>query len=159
METVHVLVISGNLDDVRQIRDLLSTSSGAMVRYHVESEEDYAEALKGLVRNQYDVYLVDQIVSNSQLSGVDLVKKANAGGCRAPVLLLTTLADEHIDWAVDDAGAAGYINKHLDLHERTLCNAIRLALKHNKDVTEVREQLKELQRQVAELVHSFEKRG
>jgi FixJ family two-component response regulator len=92
------------------------------------------------------------------MSGTDLVKKANAGGCRSPVLVLTTLPDEDMDWALDDAGAAGHVNKHLDFHERTLRNAIRTAIKHNKDVTEVREQLRELQRQVAELIQAFERR-
>ena len=159
METVHVLVVSDNRDDIQQIRDLLFTDTGAMVRYHVESEENHIEALKGLVRNRYDVYLIDQIIPNSRLSGIDLVKKANAGGCRVPVLLLTTMADEDIDWAVDDAGAAGYVNKHLDFCERTFRNAIRYAIRHNKDVIEVRGQLKELQRQVAELVHAFERKS
>lgn len=158
METVHVLVVSDNQSDIEQIRDLLATSSGAMVRFHVESEMDYASALRSLVRNQYDVYLVDQIVPGSQMSGTDLVKKANAGGCRSPVLVLTTLPDEDMDWALDDAGAAGHVNKHLDFHERTFRNAIRTAIKHNKDVTEVREQLRELQRQVAELIQAFERR-
>lgn len=158
METVHVLVVSDNQSDIEQIRDLLATSSGAVVRFHVESEMDYASALRSLVRNQYDVYLVDQIVPGSQMSGIDLVKKANAGGCRSPVLVLTTLPDEDMDWALDDVGAAGHINKHLDFHERTFRNAIRTAIKHNKDVTEVREQLRDLQRQVSELIQAFERR-
>jgi DNA-binding NarL/FixJ family response regulator len=158
METVHVLVVSDNQSDIEQIRDLLATSSGAMVHFHVESEVDYASALRSLVRNQYDVFLVDHIVPGTQMSGTDLVKKANAGGCRSPVLVLTTLPDEDMDWALDDAGAAGHVNKHLDFHERTLRNAIRTAIKHNKDVTEVREQLRELQRQVAELIQAFERR-
>lgn len=159
METIHILVVSDNQNDIERIRDILATSSGAMVRFHVESEMDYASALRSLVRNQYDVYFVDQIVPGSQMSGIDLVKKANAGGCRSPVLVLTTLPDEDMDWALDDAGATGHVNKHLDLHERTLRNAIRLAIKHNKDVTEVREQLRELQRQVADLVQTFDRRG
>jgi DNA-binding NarL/FixJ family response regulator len=158
METTHVLVVTDNQNDIEQIQDLLSTSSGEMTRYHVESEKDYSSALKSLVRNQYDVYLIDQIVPNAKLSGIDLVKKANAGGCRAPILILTTLNDEDIAWALDDAGAAGHINKHLDFHERTFRNAIRLAIKHNGDVMEVREQLGDLQEQVADLVRKFERR-
>jgi len=159
METIHVLIVSDNQSDIEEIRNMLASSSGAMVRFHVESEMDYASALRSLVRNQYDVYLVDQIIPNSQMSGVDLVKKANAGGCRSAALLLTTMPDEDIDWAADDAGFAGHVNKHLDFQERTFRNAIRFAIQHNKDVTEVREQLRELQRQVSTLIQSFDRRG
>lgn len=159
METVHVLVVSDNPSDIDKIRDLLHTESGAPIRYHVEFGEEYSESLKSLVRNGYDVYLIDQIVPNTKLSGVDLAKKANAGGCRSPILLLTTLPDEDVDWALDDAGAAGHINKNLDFEERTFRNAIREAIRHYRDVTEVREQLRALRRQVAELAQTFERRG
>lgn len=159
METIHVLIVSDNQSEIEQIRDLLSTDSGAMVRYHVESEMDYATALRCLVGNKYDVFLVDQIVPNVRLSGMDLVKKANAGGCRSPVLLLTTIPEEDIGWALDDAGAAGYINKNLDFHDRIFQNAIRTAIRHNQDVMDVRNQLRALQRQVAELIQAFNRRG
>lgn len=129
------------------------------MRYHVESEEGHHEALKSLVRNRYDVYLVDQIVPNTKLSGIDLVKKANAGGCRSPVLLLTVQSDEDVEWAVEDSGAVGHLNKNLDFSERTFQNAIRHAIHYNKSVLDVREQLTELQKQVAALIARFNHRG
>lgn len=158
METIHVLIVSDNRSDIAQICGLLAASSGATILFHVELETSYASALRSLVRNQYDVYLVDQMVTGSQESGADLVKKANAGGCRSPVLVLTSLPDEDVLSTLDDAGAAGHINKHLDLQERTLYNAIRTAIKYNKDVTEIREQLRDLQQQVAGLIQAFDRR-
>lgn len=158
METLHVLVISGNPSDVDTIKELLTTLPGENQHFHVESEEDYKESLKALVSNRYDVYLVDQIVPNSGVSGVDLVRKANAGGCRSSVLLLTAMTDEDIEWLVEESGAAGHVNRNLDFEPRTFRNAIRQSIIHNKDVAEIREQLRELQRQVSGLIHSFERR-
>jgi DNA-binding NtrC family response regulator len=158
METLHVLVVSGNESDIETIRGLLETAPGENQHYHVESEEDYKLALKALVSNKYDVYFVDQIVPNSGVSGVDLVHKANAGGCRSAVLLLTNMSDEEIEWFVEECGAAGHINRNLDYEERTLRNAIRTGISHSKDVAEIREQLRELQRQVSGLVHAFDRR-
>ena len=159
METVHVLIISDNRDEIERVRDLLRTEKGEAVRYHLDVVSEYRSALRDLVRNTYDIYLVDQIVPDAQLSGVELIQKANAGGCRSPILLLTTMSDEDISWALDDMGAAGHIHKYLDFQERAFRNAIRVALRHYRDVTEVREQLRDLQRQVAELLQTFERRG
>lgn len=150
-----MLVVSDNRQDIEEIRALLDTGPGASIRFHVESEEDYHGALKSLVRNKYDVYLVDQIVPNSQHSGIDLIKRANAGGCSAPVLLLTSMADEDIEWAIEDCGAVSHVNKTLDFTERTFQNAVRYAIRHYRAVLEVRDQLRELQKQVSELVHRF----
>lgn len=158
METIHLLIVSDNHSEIAMMRDMLETGTGSVTRYHVEVERDPTAALRSLVRNTYDVYLVDQIVPNSKISGVELVKKANAGGCRSPVLLLTTMPDEDVDWALDDAGAAGHVHKHLDFVERTFRNAIREAIRHHKDVTDIQSQLRQLQSQIAELIHLFNRR-
>ncbi len=158
METVHVLVVSDNANDIAKIEDLLRTEVGSTHRFHVELEDRYMEALKALVGNKYDVYLVDQIVPNSGVSGVDLIRKANAGGCRSPLLLLTTLSDEDVEIPIEECGAAGHINKNLDFESRVFRNALRYAISHNSDVLEVRQQLTELQRQVSGLIHAFDRR-
>lgn len=157
MDTVQILIVSDNLSDISEIRSLLSRA-GTETSFSVDFDQDPTSALRSLVRNRYDIYLVDQFVPSSNLSGIDFAKKANAGGCRSPILLLTTMEDDEVDWASDDAGAAGYVNKKLDMQERTLLHAIRSAIKHNVDVVEVREQLKELQRQVSDLIHAFDRR-
>lgn len=159
METIQVLVVSDNHQDINRIVELLSATPGSDLLFHVKSEGDYNGALKALVRNAYDVYLVDQIVQNTKMSGIDLVKKANVGGCRSPVLLLTTMSDEDIDWAVEDSGAMGHVNKNLDFTWRTFRNAIRFAIRYHKNVLGIQKQLTELQRQVADLITKFNHRG
>jgi DNA-binding response OmpR family regulator len=128
---------------------------GSNLRFHIESEEDQNKALRALVSNRYDAYLIDQIVPNSALSGADLTKKAHAGGCRSPVLLLTSLSDDDMEMIVEDCGASGHINKSLDLEERPLRNIMRFATRHNRQILEVREQLRDLQGQVANLIRKF----
>ena len=153
METIHVLVITDNRQDVEEIKDLLRPN----LHFHVESEEDHQQALRALVSNRYDAYLIDHVVPNSALSGADIVRKAHAGGCHSPILLLTTMSDDDMDVIVDDCGASGHINKTLDFDSRTLQNIIRFATCHNRQILEVREQLRDLQIQVADLIRKFDR--
>jgi FixJ family two-component response regulator len=83
--------------------------------------------------------------------GLDLLKRANAGGCVTPAILLTTQSDEDFDWAADDAGAAGFLHKHLDMHERVLKHAIRYATRHFQQLQEIRTHLTHVQQQMIDV--------
>lgn len=151
METIHMLVVSDNADDIDQIKALLASQAGARTHYHVESTGDFQDALKALVRNTHDVYLLDQKLPDTQADGMDLLRRANAGGCSRPAILLTSMEDEDIEWAVEDIGAAGFLNRHLDLSERVLKHAIRHAVRHFQQLQEIREQLSVVQRQLIDV--------
>lgn len=151
METIHVLMISTNQSEISQVRDLLTTSTDATTHYRVDATADYAEALRALVRNNHDLFLVDYHLAGAGLSGIELLQRANAGGCTSPVILLTTLPDEDIAWAADDAGAACFLNTNLDLNERTLKLAIRHGVRYFHKLQELQELLTSVQKQLADL--------
>lgn len=159
METIHILVITDRPNDVESLRSLLSAKVGASVRYHVEEEGDWTEAIKSLIRNTYDVYLVEQGMNHYAGSGSDLIKKANAGGCRSATILMTLLSDEDVEWIVSECGATDHIHKTFDFEERTIRNSIRQAMRYNEDVQDIREQLRTIQQQISEMIRVFEKRG
>jgi len=118
--------------------------------YDVECEEDYADALRALVRNTHDVCILDH-VTGASLTGIEVLKRANAGGCVTPVILMTRMADDDIEWAADDAGAAGWLNRDLDLNDRTVKHVIRYAISHFKQLQDVQDNMTELQKQLAEI--------
>lgn len=151
METIHVLVVSDTQDDISLVREALTTNTDALTHYHVDTTADYAEALRALVRNNHDVFIVDYHFSGVGLNGLELLQRANAGGCSTPVILLSTLPDEDIVWAADDAGAACFLNKNFDLNERTLKLAIRHGVHYFHKLQELQELLASVQKQLAEL--------
>jgi CheY-like chemotaxis protein len=151
METIHVLMVSDNQDEISLVRELLTTNTDALTHYHVDATADYAEALRSLVRNNHDLFLVDYHFSGVGLSGIEMLQRANAGGCATPVILLSTLPDEDIAWAADDAGAACFLNKNLDLNERTLKLAIRHGVRYFHKLQELQDLLTSVQKQLADL--------
>jgi len=151
METTHVLVVSGDTDQIDEISRLLETTPGTSRRFHVEALTEYQEVLRALVRNTHDVFILDQKIPESPLTALELLQRANAGGCSSPVLVLTSLPDEDIEWAADDAGAAGFLHRDLDINERTLKHALRYAVTHFRQLQEMQELLSGVQRQLAEV--------
>lgn len=148
METIHVLVVSDCKEDVEQIKAVLSSPSGAYMHYHIEETSDFFEALKLMVRNTHDVYVLDQKFPDTGVDGLELLKRANAGGCTRPAILLTSMSDEEIEWAVDDVGAAGFLNRYLDLQERVVKHAVRYAVRHFTHLQEIQEKFSSVQKQL-----------
>jgi len=160
MNKIRVLLIDDNEEDISEIKDLLIEASGLGgaevdrskpqgIEYLVDVASTYTDAIRSLVQNKYDVYLLDYIIKDSPHNGIELLKRANAGGCVSPVVLMTSLADDDIDLAAEEAGAAGYINKKHDLEPRTLTHIIRYAVCHFRKLQEVQAQLSALQKQLS----------
>ena len=151
METIHVLVVSDCIEDVGRIKDVLSSRSGDHMHYHIEETSDFFDALKLMVRNTHDVYVLDQKFPNTSVDGMELLRRANAGGCSRPAILLTSMSDEEIDWAVDDVGAAGFLNRYVDIQERIVKHAIRYAVRHFKHLQEIQEKFNSVQKQLLDV--------
>lgn len=144
--TTRVLVIGS-----QDLADLVERLLGDPSAYEIDLRETYLDALKALVRNQHDVCLMDQHVSGTGLTSIEILKRVNAGGCTIPVILVTTLEDSSIDWAAEDSGAAGFLNRDLDLTERTLKHVIRYSISHFKQLQEMQEHMAEIQKQLADM--------
>ena len=157
METIHVLLINDNAEDIQEIRDLLTTGPDDTLHYHIDTTADYAETMRALVRNKHDIALIDYHLPGTSTSGVELLQRANAGGCSIPVILMSTLADGDIEWAAEDAGAACYLNKNFDMTERTLKLAIRHGVRYFKKLQEMQELLTTVQKQLVDLGRKFKR--
>jgi CheY-like chemotaxis protein len=163
MDTVRVLVISDDRAIVASIEELLSTSNTESLRYQVESTNGFQNALRALVSDSHDVFLLDYVVPGTGLTGIELVQRAHAGGCTSPIILLTQMLDESVHWAALVAGAADVLHKTLDLcphpdcplnrstdsPRRLLARAIRYATQHYQRLQVIQAQLSAVQEQLA----------
>ena len=88
-----------------------------------------ATAAIGMIRiraDEHDIYLIDQNLPDG--TGVELIRRANAGATTKPFILLTGFGSEDIDLAASEAGAVDYVEKHMVAAQ--LERSIRYAL-HN----------------------------
>lgn len=115
-ESIKVLLIEDDEDYYVLTRQLFFEYG-----YHLEWVSSYQEGLEAAVRCQHDVILVDYRLG--QGDGVELIREAQKGGCRTPMILLTGQGDRDVDMEAMHAGAAAYLVKNetrIALLERTM---------------------------------------
>ncbi len=118
---ISVLLIDDDEDDFYFIRSLLSNISWQ--QFKLEWLSDYDSALAALMREPFDVCLIDYRLG--QKSGLDLLKEAKDS--RAPFILLTGYGDYQVDVEAMKSGAADYLSKG-DLNATILERSIRYAI-------------------------------
>jgi two-component system cell cycle sensor histidine kinase/response regulator CckA len=121
--TVHVLVVDDEPSYGAFVQDVLAQPGRS--RYTVEYAATYTDGLRRLSDGDVDVGLIDYRLGSA--SGIDLVRHALAGGCRAPLIMLTGHGGDAIDQAALSAGAAEYLDKS-DLTPALLERTIRYAI-------------------------------
>jgi two-component system cell cycle sensor histidine kinase/response regulator CckA len=165
MDTIRVLVISDDRADVVLLKELLAQPTHPNTRYLVESVDNFQSALRSLVSDSHDIFLVDYHVPGMSITGVDLIQRAYAGGCTAPIILMTHITDELVHWAAEAAGAADILHKRADLcpHPdcplqrsvespgRILSRSIRYAVRHFQQLQLIQKQLDGVQKQLADV--------
>jgi signal transduction histidine kinase len=139
-EPVRVLIIEDDPDDLILIESTLASADGAV--FEVESVSTYGDGLQAALQCSHDVYLVDYRLGPG--SGVDVVRAAIAGGCQAPMIVLTGHGAHDVDVDAMRAGAVDYLIKG-EITARTMERAIRYAI----DRKRVEMELAETQRRLA----------
>lgn len=142
---VNILLVEDDEDDSLLIREWLAESRTA--RFTVERVSTYHNALESLSQGHHDVYLVDYRLGVH--SGVDLVRALIAGGCAAPVILLTGVGSRIVDLEAMEAGAADYLTK-AQLNADMLERSIRYALEHKRVAAALQTARDELELRVQE---------
>ena len=104
---LRILVVEDDEDDYVLVRDLLSESDES--RFHLEWVADYDAGLRAIEHNQHDVYLLDYRLG--ERNGLELLREAQANGCKGPMILLTGQGDYAVDLAAMQAGAADFLVK------------------------------------------------
>jgi len=104
-----------------------------------------------LVNNTHDVCFVDHLLPNCSVDGLELIGRVNAGGCNRPVILVTSMSDEDVEWAAEEAGAACFLNRPADMDPRIVKHAIRFSTSHFIRLKEIQAQLVLMKAQLADI--------
>lgn len=131
-DKIHVLLVEDDEDDYVLTRTLVSSRENANIR--LDWVDSYADAIKAVCDNKYDVYLVDYRLGEH--TGIDLIQEAFRSGCHAPMILLTGQDDFSVDQSALELGAADYLVKGR-IDAQVLGRSIRYALKQAETLTEL----------------------
>lgn len=150
VKTIRVLLyMSPEARDGLQL--LLDEASDNYTKYFIDAVENYHDAISAMVNNTHDVYIVDHLLPNCSVNGLELIERVNAGGCNRPIILVTSTPDEDVEWAADEVGAACFLNRPADLTPRTLKHAVRFSTSHFIRLKEIQYQLVLMKTQLAEI--------
>ncbi|AFZ03390.1 response regulator [Calothrix sp. PCC 6303] len=133
--TIRALLIDDDEDDYILTRDWFGEFQSADCR--LEWLNNSQAALDAIARSQHDIYLIDYRLG--EIDGLELLRQAIAGGCCAPIILLTGRGDRAIDLEAMKAGAADYLEKS-QLNAALLERSIRYAVERKRSERKIREQ-------------------
>jgi two-component system, cell cycle sensor histidine kinase and response regulator CckA len=132
---IRMLLIDDDEDDYILTRDWFSEFQS--VDCQLEWVNNYQAGLDAIARSQHDVYLIDYRLG--EIDGLEVLRQAIAGGCCAPIILLTGRGDRKIDLEAMKAGAVDYLEKS-QLNAALLERSIRYALERKRSERKIREQ-------------------
>ncbi len=128
-----VLLIEDDEEDFMITEDLLDEASGTYELIWVTNQD---EALAQLREHDFDVCLIDFRLGAE--TGLEVLLAARAKNAMLPFIFLTGLADEEVDRAAMEAGAADYLVKS-GLTAGTLDRAIRYACTQSRTLRSLRD--------------------
>jgi two-component system, cell cycle sensor histidine kinase and response regulator CckA len=131
---IRALLIDDDEDDYILTRDWFDEFQS--LDCQLEWVNNYHAGLDAMA-SHYDVYLIDYRLG--EVDGLELLRQAIAGGCCAPIILLTGRGDRAIDIEAMKAGAADYLEKS-QLNAALLERSIRYALERRRSERKIREQ-------------------
>lgn len=134
MAPVRILLVEDDEDDYILTLDLLEEVRAQ--EFDLEWSDDYDEVQKKMLAQSHDVYLVDYRMGAKD--GLELLRAAIAGGCKAPIILLTGQGDHEVDMLAMKAGAVDYLVKG-ELNASTLERSIRYAIQRKQVEAELAE--------------------
>jgi len=127
VDEISILLIDDDKDEYIIISSLLDRIKD--MEYRLEWIPDYQHALAEMIRNRFDIYLIDYRLGSD--NGLELMREARLKGCYGPKILLTGQGDREIDIAAMKAGASDYMLKN-QLHAQLLERSIRYAIERRK---------------------------
>lgn len=153
-DSIKLLIVDDDKDDVFLIRDLLSEAGETAVSV-IESACSCSEALSLIEKSAFDIFVFDYWLGEN--NGLELLRSVRAMGVATPVIMLTGQGDEEVAVAVMKEGASDYLAK-ARLSSASLISSFRYAINlHNEELR--RQQAEEgLQKAHAELEKRVEER-
>lgn len=150
-KTIRALGFLSSETDLESLQVALAEAEDKSLRFSLDTTDSYETAISAMVNNTHDVYLIDHLLPNCPTTGLELIERANAGGCNRPVILLTSMADEDVVWASEEAGAACFLNKQMDLSPRVLKHSLHHATSHFVRLKEIQYQLVLVRNQLSDV--------
>ncbi|MBT3255350.1 MAG: sigma 54-interacting transcriptional regulator [Deltaproteobacteria bacterium] len=142
-DLIRILLVDDDEDDFLLTREMIQETGG---RFVVEWISTYRDAIRAIKNDTHDVYLIDYHLGHRD--GLDLVRSAIAGGCKAPLIMMTGAGDRRVDMAALAAGAADYLVKER-LSAELLERSIRYALERKRNEHLLHQASERLEAQVA----------
>jgi PAS domain S-box-containing protein len=124
---IKLLLVEDDEDDYIITRSLLADLKGRV--FTLDWVRTYEAGRTEMCKNAHDVCLVDYRLGAH--NGIELMAEAIAGGCQAPVILLTGMGEHQVDVAAMKAGAADYLVKNR-LEANQLERSIRYAIERKR---------------------------
>lgn len=141
---VRVLLIDDDQDDFLLVSDMLAEAENT--KFKLAWVQTYDAGLEAICKGEYDVYLLDYFMGSN--NGLDLLKKAVEGGCKAPIIFLTAYGNYEIDLKAMEAGASDYLAKGeftVPFLERSIRYSI-MSKRNEEELKQHRSNLEELVR-------------
>ena len=144
-DKIRILLVDDDEDDYIITRDIIADIPGRI--YSLEWTASFTEALTLINQRQHDVYLVDYRLGAHD--GLELIKRAQEGGCTAPLILLTGQSNLETDEKAMRLGASDYLVKGT-FKTFDLERSIRYSIEHAKNLAEIQDLNSQLEQRVAE---------
>ena len=147
-KSVNVLIVDDDELDKKLVR-LVLLKTGNLIKFDVDTARTVTEALEKLVKNGFEIILLDLNLPDSR--GTETVQKIFEAAPGIPIVVLTGLDDEDAGLEAIRSGAEDYLVKGDGL-EYTLVRTIRYAIERKKAQTSLIEAKQELEQINARLV-------
>lgn len=139
MESINVLAVEDNLDDVSLMAEFLAADPRDDFR--IATATTLAEAVSTMAESSFDVVLLD--LSLPDTTGIDTVKQFVAAFPKTAVVVLTGLDDEEVAIQAVKYGAQDYLEKRF-ISSMGLGRAIRHAIERRQIMAQQEALLSEL---------------
>ena len=126
-ETIKTLLVEDDPDDVRMVRQMLTTTEGA--RFHVECADRLSTGITLLAEDKSDVVLLDLWLPDSQ--GLDTLRKVLTQAPQTPVVVLTSMDDTATAVEAVREGAQDYLVKG-QVDSNLLARCIQYAIERRR---------------------------
>lgn len=123
----RILLVEDDEDDYVMTRDMLYEIDD--FDFELEWVDGYDRGLEAMRANRHDVCLVDYRLGEP--SGLELLRKAVALGCKVPIIMLTGQGDRKVDIEAMKAGATDYLDKS-EIKPHMLERCIRYAIERHR---------------------------
>jgi signal transduction histidine kinase len=145
---VNVLIVDDDELDKKLVRLVLMKAAG-LIKFNVDTAKTITEALEKLVKNGFDIILLDLNLPDSR--GIETVQKIFGVAPGVPIVVLTGLDDEDAGLDAVRSGAEDYLVKGDGL-EVSLVRTIRYAIERKKASASLIEAKQELEQINARLI-------